>query len=231
MTATPDDIARVVAAACAAAGPVGSNPGAWKGKVNDLIPEIAAMMSDHSHQWKQAEAVLDADHVSCVYLSYELEDTSQRLIVGIMADNAQEMETMRTPPMYTQAGKRMRERLDKVQRGDRMHIWKVVEATRKDPTKKVRYIGHFEAYGPPKTADVNSPDVQRAPPSQQSAAVGSAGANLDNLIDALNELSTTAKLAVRAGAIGLGVKNFLQPADDEELATVLNLIHQHREAT
>ncbi|HXG72127.1 MAG TPA: hypothetical protein VNJ04_16070 [Gemmatimonadaceae bacterium] len=225
MAATPDDIARVVAAACSAAGPVGNNPGAWKGKVNDLIPEIAAMMSDHSHQWKQAEAILDADHVSCVYLSYELEETSQRLIVGIMADNAQEMETMRTPPMYTPAGRRMRERLDKVQRGDRMHIWKVVEATRRDPTKKVRYIGHFEHFGPPKTADVNSPDVQRAPPSQQSAAAGSAGADL---VDALNSLSTTAKLAVRAGAIGLGVANFLQPANDEEYNTIMNLIERHR---
>ncbi len=227
MTPTPDDIARVVAAACSAAGPVGNNPGAWKGKVNDLIPEIAAILSPHSHQWKQAESILDADHVSCIYLCYEPEETSQRLIVQIIADNAQEMETMRTPPMYTQAGKRMRERLNKVQRGDRMHIWKVVEATRKDPTKKVRYIGHFESYGPPKDADATSPGVQRAPATQQSAAAGGAGVDLDALFVAINELPTAAKLAVRSGAMSLGVANFLQPTNDEEFHTIMNLIKQH----
>jgi len=222
--ADSSDIKAIVAAACAAAGPVTGAAPAWKMRVNELVPEIAALMSEGSRAWKAAEAILEADHISGVYLRSELEETSTRLLVTIMANNSAEEEHLRTPRTDTPEGKRMQNKLSYVKPGDRIHIWKVIEQMRNDPNKKVRYIGHFESYGPDPNAA--PPKNAGAPPPRPVPPPGSGDPEGGDIAGQINALTVSQKIAVRNGANQLGVKNFMQPADDEERNTVLRLIKE-----
>jgi hypothetical protein len=143
-------IPSVIAAAVAAAGPMGNNPGAWKGKVNNAIPAIAAMMHETTRQWKIAEEVLGASVFHATYVSHEIEDSSTRVVVLIDTGKATKnyptgIEPIRSHRTDNAQGRHMLERLNRLKPGQEIMVWKTMESMGEGvDANKVRVLVHFE---------------------------------------------------------------------------------------
>lgn len=145
-----DIIPSIVVAAVAAAGPKGSNDAAWKAKINDAIPHIAAMIHDGTRQWRIAEEVLDASVFVATYIDHEIEESSTRAVVHIDTGKPTKnypdgIEPIRTHRTDNAQGRSMKARLDKLERGDEIVVWKALEAMGDGAdAQKVRVLVHFE---------------------------------------------------------------------------------------
>lgn len=145
-----DIIPSIIAAAVAAAGPKGSNEGQWKAKLNEAIPHIAAMINDGSRQWRIAEEVLSASVFVGTYVDHEVEESSTRCIVHIDTGKATKnypdgIEPIRTHRTDNGQGRSMKARLDHLEKGDELVVWKALEAMGDGAdAQKVRVLVHFE---------------------------------------------------------------------------------------
>lgn len=143
-------IPSILAAAVAAAGPMGSNVGAWKGKVNAAIPAVAAMMHETTRQWKIAEEVLGASVFHATYVSHKLEESSTRVVVTIDTGKPTKnypdgLEPIRTHRTDNAQGRSMAARLDQLAAGDEIMVWKALEAMGDGAdANKVRVLVHFD---------------------------------------------------------------------------------------
>lgn len=176
-----DMIPAILSAAIAAAGPKGSNDAAWKAKINQAIPDIAVMMNDRSHQWRTAAAVLDAAVFVATYVSHAVEQSSTRVVVQIDSGRPSKnypdgIEPIRTHRTDTAAGKHMLARLEHLNAGDEIVIWKSIESS-EDGTEKYRTLVHFEpafkrTNSPSRPATAHQGDGQpvesSAPPAEDS---------------------------------------------------------------
>lgn len=141
-----DQARAVIAAAIAAAGPKGTNEGAWKAKVNEAIPHVVSMMNESSRQWRIAEEVLTAQIFTAVYRGFVVEETSKRCVVTIETRVSKRypdgLEPIRSHRTDNAQGKSMMERLAQLEDGDNILVFKAMEAIN-DETK-VRVLVHFE---------------------------------------------------------------------------------------
>jgi hypothetical protein len=178
----------ILSAAIASAGPKGSNEGQWMGKVNQAIPGIAAMMNDRSRQWAIATEVLEAAVFVATYVSHEVEQSSTRCLVHIdigkptknYPDGVEPIRTHRTDGAQ---GRHMKERLDQLEAGDEIVVWKALEAN-DDGTEKYRVLVHFTTR--PKRTDRPAGPPASPVREQQAGPPPAAAPTSDGLTDAID---------------------------------------------
>jgi len=187
-------IPSIIAAAVAAAGPKGDNEGRWKAKLNDAIPHIAAMIHDGSRQWRIAEEVLTASVFVATYVDHEVEESSTRCIVHIDTGKSTKnypdgIEPIRTHRTDNGQGRSMKHRLDQLEKGDEIVVWKALEAMGDGAdAQKVRVLVHFETRpkwkgsGRGETAATAVP-AERRPESDGTRAADSGPPNYTDEID------------------------------------------------
>jgi len=166
--ASEDELRAIVLGAIAAAPTLtGIQPGVWIAKVNEAIPFVAAMMRkgalpEHdSRQIRNAREVAEAEVFTGVYLAHQIETSSTRVLVEFSSERKDaERESIRSHRTDTSAGKVMLARLDKLNSGDRIVIFKAMEEMSGSQGRKVRTLVHFETL--PQRSD-----------TQQAAASGS----------------------------------------------------------
>lgn len=145
----PDDvIPSIIAAAVAAAGPMGNSEGAWKAKINRAIPFITAMIHDGSRQWKTAAEVLEASVFTGTYVRHEIEESSTRTIlyvdVGRPSENYPDgIENISCQRTDNAAGKDQLARIERLEPGDELALWRVMEPIA-GTNKSRRTLVHFE---------------------------------------------------------------------------------------
>ena len=185
-----DIIPSIIVAAVAAAGPKGSNDAAWKAKINDAIPHIAAMAHEGTRQWRIAEQVLGAAVFVAEYVDHHVEDTSKRCLVHIDTGKPTKnypdgIEPIRTHRTDNAQGKAMKARLDSLTKGDEIVVWKALEQN-DSGDEKYRVLVHFETR--PKRHDTqqrnpNGSVADTPPPSRSAPADESAEARTFNELD------------------------------------------------
>lgn len=156
--ATTDELRQILIGAIAAAPTLaGQQPGVWISKVNEAIPFVASMMSEGSRQMQIAHEVATAEVFVAIYRSHEIEPgrdgrpSSTRLIVTFISERPNaEPETIRTHRTDTAAGKTMQARLDKLEPGQRIVLYKAFEEIKSGSHtgRKARTLVHFETAAP-----------------------------------------------------------------------------------
>ena len=143
-------IPQILAGALAAAGPMGTNEAAWKAKLGEAIPHIASMFNSGSRQWKITEQVLEAAVFVVTYVSHEVETNSTRALVQLDSGRPSKnypdgIEPIRTHRTDTAAGKAMLARLEKLEPGQEIIVWKAMESMGDGvDANKVRVLVHME---------------------------------------------------------------------------------------
>lgn len=212
----------VLASAAAAAGP-NPNAAGWRNKVMELIPPIAAMMNDSAREWQAAASVLDAGVFPATYLGYELEESSTRCLVKLDSGKPTKnypdgIEPIRSHRTDGPMGRSMRERLDKLTKGDRILVWKALEPTKDG--EKVRVLAHLAFLGHGETSERAAPSgdvTPRAVPDEPPVDSPSDSPHSDDVqlaIKTFDELAPRVK-AQAAKALREAGLQFPTPADNE----------------
>ncbi len=167
-------IQSILIGAIAAAG-VGADHVAWKARVNAAIPHVTALISEGGRSWKIVEEVLDASVFEATYLGHELEESSQRIVVqidtGKKSDNYPDgIEPIRTHRIDNPQGKTMQARLEGLQPGQSMFVWKAIEPVAGSSTKKARVLVHFEKRYSSGANRVTPPAPEEAQPEEKAPA-------------------------------------------------------------
>lgn len=187
-------IPSIIAAAIAAAGPKGSNEAAWKAKINEAIPHIAAMLHDGTRQWRIAEEVLSASVFVGTYVNHEYEESSTRLIVHIDTGKPTKnypdgIEPIRTHRTDNTQGRAMKDRLQHLKAGDEIVVWKALEAMGDGAdAQKVRVLVHFETRpkrkdSPGRAAGTAAPAGDGRPVESRPARDSGPSAGLTDAVD------------------------------------------------
>lgn len=240
-----------VSAAFAFAGPMkgGSDEALWRTRLQDGVLRASAAMNGRLAQI--AQDVLDCDVFKAVYRSYVLEETSMRLIVTLESETANKadqdadgLETIRTERTDNALGRAMQRRLDALPEGSTILAFKLIEHMEGRGTKdKVRILKHFEVLNVPSKDSTSSgnppPAPSRAPagnatPAGATATEGPSTSVAENA-DPFDKVSIGSRMAALPGpkaamvarrARAAGVANFIQPANDDETATVMKIIDE-----
>lgn len=216
----------IVAAAIAASGPNAPYP-----KVMQLIPQVAAWMTDDFKGGPSALArqVAEAENYTGVLKEVVLEESSKRHIVRTVKRDG-EIEEIRTNPYYTPHGKAIADALKAVEPGTEVLIWKAIETT-DDPNKKVRVAVHFKTLRSKDAVAGQGPtrpqrtEAGSAPQEEPSPPVAPPASNLDprrqairdNIRASSNPSETASLLRERWGSVDL------VPEDKLELALYMSL--------
>lgn len=185
-----DVIPSIIAAAVAAAGPMGNNEGQWRAKVNRAIPHITSMLNERSRQWMTAVEVLEAHVFTGQYARHEVEESSTRVMlyvdVGRPSDNFPDgIETIRSHRTDNAAGRDMLARIEQLEPGDELVCWRAMESI-EGTNKSVRTLVHLETR-PKRT---QTPSGGHAPPStareQQPPPLAAAPDPRPDLTDSIN---------------------------------------------
>lgn len=168
----PDEvIPSIIAAAIAAAGPMGAHEGQWKAKVNRAIPHITSMLNDGSRQWKTALEVLEASVFTGQYVRHEIEESSTRVMlyvdVGRPSENFPDgIESIRSHRTDNAAGRDMLSRLEKLESGDELVLWRSMEKI-EGTNKSVRTLVHMETRPKRNDSPVRAPAAPAAVPDRR----------------------------------------------------------------
>jgi hypothetical protein len=217
---TENNIPIIIAAAVAAAGPRGSNDAAWKAKINEAIPHIASMIGDGSRQTKIANEVLNASVFVAQYVRHEVEASSTRCVVWMDSGRPSRnypdgIEPIRSHRTDNAQGKAMKERLDQLEPGDEIVVWKALEEAGEN---KVRVLVHFETRPKHKVSVSDSPswsDTGRSPSEGLLLSDSDGGRESDvaPVLTRFEALPTKTKVAVAKRARAVGI-NVAEPDDD-----------------
>ena len=138
---------QVVLAAVNAAGPMKSH-GEWRAKVSDLIPEIAAMLSEGAPQTVAAENVIGAFRFVAAIVGWEVEATSKRVLVELKPDTPSSRskhpeghETIRTYRTDSPMGKAQLRQLEEAGRGAKILVYRAMEKMANGD--EARLLAHF----------------------------------------------------------------------------------------
>lgn len=204
-----ETIRLAVAAAVAASG-----QNAPYERVMALIPQVTIWLTDdEAGPMAFARQVAEADYYSGVLHSTHLEERTKRLIITTVKNDAGETEEIRTNPIYTPHGKAIADAIGRVEVGTRILIWKTIETSRNDATKKVRVAVHFKVLparesaagegspSPPQREGVEEP--RRDPPTSAASAPDEdtrVTAIRDNIRSAKDPIGTAKALRDKWGA-------------------------------
>lgn len=209
--------------ACLAAGD--PTKGGWRQRVQEVLPTFAALVRDDYGYWgREAQGVLDASVFTAKFLSYELEPTSQRLVVQIETKPSKNypdgIEPIRTERMNTPPGVVMRNRLSGLAPGTAIVIWKRIDVS-ESGDRKFRVLVHFEEVLKSQSADVPpsrpapAPPADGAPRATPSPARPSAGGHSEAIAQNMEELSNAQKIKVRKACTAAGIDNWMNPSVDD----------------
>lgn len=190
-----------------------------------------------------ARKVLESAVFKAEYLSHSLEESSQRIIVTVRSEtttksdqNPDGTEDIRTEPMWSPVGRIMRTKLDALVPGQSVMIYKHME---KGTGKSYRVLAHLVAGRAPEQQrqqplqdrrasepiTASAPQAESAPPDERAGSVPSTdpappstdehGPHWGYVQERLDKLTTFQKVAWKALAQGRGVKNFMDPTEDE----------------
>lgn len=194
MAEVADDntVRMAVAAAIAAAGPMGSNPGLWNAKIAALIPQCAAMVDEHSRQFHQAKQVLEAAVFTTTYLSHEVEESSTRAVVTLLKNAEGETEQIRTERTDRPAGRAMLDQLGRLTRGQEIRVWKAIEEMTTRSDRKVRILVHFQptfkhAADPTPPPTDGQQTGESAPPPESPAPPAAPSPTVDPRVQAIRD--------------------------------------------
>jgi len=223
---------QIVALAIGAAG-ASEDVIRWKGRVNGLIPQVAAMFNEKSPQMKQANNVLNASVFMAEYVSHALEESSQRIMVTIKAEPSTDypdgLEPIRTEMLYNAIGKRQAKALEEFEPGDSILIWRYMDEVKSKKGRAVRTLAHFERLS------FKTSGASPTPRGRTGSASGSPGnppspaepAGPNRAIAALNGLDTAAKIRAVARFKTEGIAQFAHPPA-EQLDRVLAIIAEEK---
>lgn len=232
-----NDARMAVAAAFSFAGQPGNSEAAWRVRFNEGVLRAAAQMNGRAA--KMAQEVLDADVFRAEYLGHELEESSTRLLVHVRSDttaksdaNDDGTETLRTERTDNALGRAMQKRLEAIQPGTTILVFKYIEHMEGRGSKnKVRIMKHFEFLAPPSGDATPSPSSQRTPSQPPTPAPppgddrpSPGGTDLPPIAEAMNRMSNAQRVQVARRARQAGIENFIQPGDRE--AEVLHIIEE-----
>jgi len=229
-----------------------SNEQAWRSRVQKHLPMFAALVRDGYGYWgKEAQGVIDAAVFTTTFVGYEYEETSTRLIVHCRSDGAKSKknetgeEHMRTERTDIPPGWHMRKRIEALEAGQEIVVWKKTEAISQD--QKVRILVHFEPVRSKKSAPTQG-ERSRTRSSGGSSDPGgqehslsesrSAGASIsppqaDQTLSAeahaiqlaMADLSTRQKIAVKNRCVGENIADWADPGP-ESIDRVLTIIKE-----
>lgn len=221
-----------VAAAVAASG-----QNAPYERVMALIPQVTIWLTDsEAGPMAFARQVAEAEYYSGVLHSTHLEERTKRLIITTVKNDAGETEEIRTNPIYTPHGKAIADAIKRVEAGTRILIWKTIETSRNDATKKVRVAVHFKvlpardaaagesgAPRPPQQADAEEPRETSTPPAASASNLDPRHQAIrDNIRAAKDPIGTAKALRDRWGTV--------DKVPEEELETALFMsLHEGEE--
>lgn len=213
MSREEDLIPLVIAAAHAAAGKNAKNS-----EVVELIPSIAAAMSDGSREWKTAAEVLGAAVFTATFVSFQVEESSTRCLVQLDTGRPSKnypdgIEPIRSHRTDGPQGRSMQKKLAALSKGDKVLVWKsmdeIADGQKARLLSHIQWIGRGDTSGQQATHTVqpdDGPPVRRGPeqgpppPSEN----GDTSDDVDFAVeqfDALNgkDKAAVAKLAREAG--------------------------------
>lgn len=225
----------------------------WKTRVQRSLTPMAALVRDDYGYWgKEAQGVIDATVFVGTYRGYELEESSQRLLVNIESSHdsgdGPAVEQMRTERIDTPPGRHMKERLDQLDPGQEIAAFKKIEAMRGSKDRKVRVLVHFEPIRsksstsseaasrnhPPQASRLASGgrDVARPSTGESDGGVSNPPPSDSQLTgeaqavqDGLAPLNARQRLAVKNRCVGEGIENWTDPGV-EEIDRVLVIIRE-----
>jgi len=227
-----------------------SNEKAWRSRVQQNLPMFAALVRDGYGYWgKEAQGVIDAAVFPTTFVGYEYEETSTRLIVHTRSDRAVTVknptgdEHMRTERTDIPPGWHMRKKIEALETGQEIVVWKKTEAISAD--QKVRVLVHFEPVRSKKSVPTtpNRQATRSSEPSGQeghddSAASRSPGASssppqgdqtLSSAAEAIqrgmSEMSNRQKIAVKNRCVGENIPDWADPGI-ESIDRVLVIIQE-----
>lgn len=192
---------QVVAAAIAAAGKMDSSV-AWKGRINTLIPEVAAILDEKSVQMYRALQMNAATYFEAEFIKFETDyltasgkkDESKRAQVHLVHDVTQRfpdgVQRIRTHRIDTQLGERQLERLKSLQPGANLACYKVQEALKSGEGETMAVLAHFEERPARKTAPAGvppAPQPRQAPEGPSTAPSGAPSSPSINEFSAFND--------------------------------------------
>jgi len=226
-----DMIPSVIAAAIAAAGPKGTNEAAWRATVNDAIPHVVSMMDDGSRQWKIAEEVMGAAVFVATYVDHKVEESSTRVVVHIDTGKATKnypdgIEPIRTHRTDNAQGRSMKERLDKLTKGDEIVVWKAMESMGDGAdANKVRVLVHFEtrpkrSSGRGETAPATVPASDGQPVEPRTARAGSGPRPSNPAVERFEGLTGKVKVGVVKRLRAENI-SFPDPGDDVDRFVII----------
>lgn len=162
-------IPNIIAAAIAAAGPKTGSEAAWKAKINELIPSIVSMMGDGSRQTRIAQEVIGASVFVAEFVRYEVEESSTRCVVWLNSGRPSRnypdgIEPIRSHRTDNAQGRAMQEKLNQLQPGDEVVVWKALEEA---GDNKVRVLVHLEK----RPGRSEKPAYKPDPPQEQHSMV------------------------------------------------------------
>ena len=201
-------IPNIIAAAIAAAGPKTGSEAAWKAKINELIPSIVSMMGDGSRQTRIAQEVIGASVFVAEFVRYEVEESSTRCVVWLNSGRPSRnypdgIEPIRSHRTDNAQGRAMQEKLNQLQPGDEVVVWKALEEA---GDNKVRVLVHLEK----RPGRSEKPAYKPDPPQEQHSMVRepkpASGTPVQKRFDDLPS-RVKARVAQRARAEGIDVVN------------------------
>jgi hypothetical protein len=225
MTEISPEARMAVAAGFAYAGQVGKG---WEDRLAEGVAKAAAAMRGPAAE--SAQEVLDSDVFKAVYRGYVLEESSTRLIVSLESETTSKsereddgLERIRTERTDTRAGKRMKDRLDRLPEGAVLLVFKLVEQMSGRGMKdKVRVLKHFEVLSIRESASSVPPS---APPTAAGAGPVPAPAAQSDIGLRLSRLSgaKAAEVSRRARAAGISKTDIVNgKADAEPLHRIID---------
>lgn len=206
---TEPNIPNIIAAAIAAAGPKTGSEAAWKAKINELIPSIVSMMGDGSRQTRIAREVLEASVFVAEFVRYEVEESSTRCVVWLNSGRPSRnypdgIEPIRSHRTDNAQGRAMQAKLDELQPGDEIVVWKALEEA---GDNKVRVLVHLEKR--PGRTDKPAPRPDTPQPTHALAREPKPQPSESPVAKRFEELPSRvkARVAQRARAEGIDVVN------------------------
>lgn len=218
-----------------------SNDKAWRRRVQENIARFAALVRDDYGYWgREAQGIIDAQVFTAKYLSHELEETSKRLVLQIETKPSKRypegIEPIRTERTDTPPGIVMQKRVEALEPGQEIVVWKKMESTGDDT--KVRVLVHMQPIrsrsgGEERASNRPSVRPEGEAPSPPSSSSGEQAASPEEQISgeaaavqkALDGLPAAKMLAVKARCKGEGIDNWTDPGP-EHIDRVLTIIKE-----
>lgn len=216
------DAKDIIRLAVGAAG-ASDDEAAWRGRVDDNIRVIAAMLDPRSDQMTQATRMLESVKFTGTFVKAKLETSSTRIVVTTSNVNG-EMEEIRTDRTDRPLGQQMARRVETLQPGDHLLIWKYMEEMDGSSGRKVRVMPHFtKLESSPATGSLPAPGAVATPAAPEVAPTPPVAAGEYAVAARMEKLTNDQKVRFVRECRNMGINNFMTP-EGKDLERVHKLL-------